>query len=95
MDRDLTRDEIVEQWEALHQKLTDLGEVIAEALEPAFRRVIGAACSFMIQLRRVQLYANLLTRWPWIPERLAHWLSAKWPERWLPELRFEAEGENK
>lgn len=73
--------------EELHQKLTDLGEAIAKALEPAFRRVTGAICSFMIQLCRVQMYADLTQRWR-IPHRLAHWLSAKWPERWLPELRF-------
>ena len=89
MNKDLTPDEVVEQWEVLHQRVADCWEVIAEALVPAFRRAMDAVCSFMVQLRRVQLYANLLTRWPWIPERLVHWLAAKWPERWLPELRFE------
>lgn len=88
MDRDLTLDEVIEQWEVVCQSLLDLGEAIAEALVPAFRRVTGTIYSFAIQLCRVQLYANLTQRWR-IPHRFAHWLSAKWPERWLPELRFE------
>ena len=80
--------EIVEQWEALHQSILDLGRAVTEVLTPMFQQVMDAVYLFAIQLRRVQLYISLTQRWR-IPERPARWLSDKWPERWLPELRFE------
>ena len=82
--------ETLKQWKVLHQSLLDLGETIAEALAPVFQRVTGvdAIHSAVIQLRRVQMYADLTQRWRML-RCLAYWLSDKWPERWLPELRFE------
>lgn len=88
MDKDLTLDEAKEQWEVLRQSVLSYWEVITETFIPAIRQVMDAIHAFVVQLQRVQLCANLMRRW-WIPDRLARWLSDKWPERWLPELRLE------
>lgn len=91
MDRDLTgltHDEVREQWEVFRQSILDLGEAIAEALVPVFQQVTDAIHELIIQLRRFQLQSDLVHHWR-MPNCLAYWLSDKWPERWLPELRFE------
>ena len=90
MDRDLTDltpDEIMERWEALRQRVVNCWEAMAEVLPPAFKQVVHVVRAFMVQLQRAQLGTSLAHHW-WIPERFAYWLSDKWPERWLPELRF-------
>lgn len=86
----ITHDEIRKRQKVLRLGflVCGLGEDMAEAMMPAFPQVANVAYSFVIPLRHIQLYADLLRRW-WIPDRFAHWLSDKWPERWLPELRFE------
>jgi len=81
MDKDLAFNITKEQWgwEMLRQDFLVLQEAIAKVLEPAFRQVIDAIRTFIIQLQRTQLAVNLARRW-WISERFAYWLSDKWPE---------------
>ena len=87
MDKDLTHDEVMEQWETLRQSILDCWEIITEVLVPVFRQSMDAICAFVVQLRRFQLQFDLVHRWR-MSSRFAYWLSDKWPERWLPELRF-------
>jgi hypothetical protein len=88
MDRDLTPDEIMKQWETLRKDILSYWDVVTGVLVPAIQQVMDAICAFVVQLQRVQLLTDLMQHW-WMPDWLAYWLSDKWPERWLPELRFE------
>jgi len=88
MDRDLTNlNEAMEQWEALRQSLLDLRETIAKFVVPAWEKMVVQIRVFIIWVRREQLYWSL-TKWK-VPEQFARWLADKWPERWLPELKFD------
>lgn len=55
---------------------------------PVFRQVMDETYELVVQLRRFQLQFDLVHHWG-MSNRFAYWLSDKWPERWLPELRFE------
>jgi len=96
MDRDLTdltHDEVMEQWEVLRQSIVSYyWGTLTEVSVLFIRQVVDAIHRFMTQLQRVQLLADLRQHW-WMPDWFACLLIAKWPERWLPELRFEQEGE--
>ena len=93
MDRDLTdltpdeTDEIMKQWEVLRQRVVDCWEAIAEVMFPVMQNVMNQIVALIVWVRREQLYWSL-TRWR-VPDRPARWVADKWPERWLPELRFE------
>ena len=86
MDRDLTPDEIVEQWEMLRRQVLGCAEAIAEIFTPLLGEVIDQVTIFVVRMRREQLYWSLTKRR--VPDRPARWIADKWPERWLPELNL-------
>jgi hypothetical protein len=61
----------------------ELLEKVAEAIDPVMAELFATMAEFLEAIRRQELAARLA---PWIGWRLADWMAALWPKRFLPKL---------
>ncbi len=78
--------------EALTSRIYDMGisfgisfEEAAEVEKEVMSKIDWERIDLLMALRqskkRVDLYERISA---WLPDRMAWWVSLKWPERWLP-----------